>query len=71
MKLLIFGSFGDHFLKFEFLPDYMFFYTRICKMIIRLLSYSVAGAVASTQLCCAVDIQISDIIYIYIYIYIY
>ena len=41
--------------KCEFLPDYMPFHTRICKMIIRLLSYYVAGAVAGTQLCCAVD----------------
>ena len=33
----------------------MSFHTRIGKMIIRLLSYYVAGAVAGTQLCCAVD----------------
>ena len=36
----------------------MSFHTRIGKMIIRLLSYYVAGAVAGTQLCCAVDIDI-------------
>ena len=53
--------------KCEFLPDYISFHTRICKMIVRLFSCCfdapsscclityVLGAVAGTQLCCALD----------------
>jgi len=54
------------FFKCEFLPDYMSCHTRIFKIIIRLLSYSVAGAVAGTQLCCAVDIHVYIKIRLYI-----
>ena len=57
VKLLIFGSLGDHLLYANsYIPDYMSCHTRICKMIILLLSYYAACAVAGSQLCCAVDI---------------
>ena len=40
-KNVNFWNVWGSFFKCEFLPDYMSFHTRICKMIIRLLSYYV------------------------------